>query len=96
MARDIKAEKRRLTILQLLKDDPDYKINDALLSELLAELGFGVSHVTLAGDLAILAELELISTTELAGVTLAVLRNRGVDVACGTAVVPGVARPRPA
>jgi len=92
---DIKAEKRRLTILQLLKDDPDYKINAALLQELLSELGYGVSGVVLSADLAMLSELALISTTEIAGVTLAILRNRGVDVACGTAVVPGVARPRP-
>ncbi len=96
MAKDIKAERRRLVILQLLKEDPDYKINDTLLQELLSDLGFGVSQAVLAGDLAVLDELGLISTTELAGAVLAVLRNRGVDVACGTAVVPGVARPRPA
>ncbi len=95
MAKDIKAERRRLVILQLLKDDPDYKINDALLQELLAELGFGVSQAVLLSDLALLDDMQLISITELAGAVLAVLRNRGVDVACGTAVVPGVARPRP-
>jgi len=92
---DIKSNQRRLAILQLLKDDPDYKINAALLQQLLAELGYGVSQITLEADFAVLVELGLISTTDLAGMTLVILQNRGVDVACGTALVPSVARPRP-
>jgi repressor of nif and glnA expression len=92
---DIKAEKRRLVILQLLKDDPDYKIDDELLQQLLAELGYGISAIALQGDLHILSELGLISVTDLAGCTLSVLRSRGVDVAKGLSKVPGIARPRP-
>ena len=93
--RDIKTEHRLLTILQLLKDDPDYKIDFHLLQESLKMVGRGVSGAVLISDLTLLEEMKLVSTTNIAGCTIAVLRNRGVDVADGVAVVPGVARPRP-
>lgn len=93
---DIQQEHRRLAILQLLKEDPDYSINDDLLQRLLAAQGYGVAMAVVRADLAWLEQLGLVSTNALPGVTVAVLRNDGVDVACGVSVVPGIARPRPA
>lgn len=93
---DIQQEARRLAILQLLKADPDYSINDDILQRLLASQGFGVALAVVRADLAWLEQLGLISTNALPGMTVALLRNDGVDVACGVAVVPGIARPRPA
>lgn len=95
MAKDIQTESRRLAILQLLQRDPDYSINDSLLQQLLAAQGHGVSIAVVRADLAWLEQLGLLSTTELPGCTVALLRNDGVDVAMGVAVVPGIARPRP-
>jgi len=92
---DLKTEHRLLTILTLLKDDPDYKIDFQLLQASLKLVGFGVSSVVLMSDLTMLEEMQLISTSNMAGITLAILRNRGVDVADGVTVVPGIARPRP-
>lgn len=94
--RDIQTEARRLAILQLLQRDPDYSINDSLLQQLLSAQGHGVSLAVARGDLAWLEQMGLLSTNELPGCTVAILRNEGVDVALGVSVVPGIARPRPA
>ena len=96
MAKDIQTEVRRLAILQLLQRDPDYSINDSLLQQLLGTQGHGVSIAVVRADLAWLEQLGLLSTNELPGCTVALLRNDGVDVAMGMSVVPGIARPRPA
>lgn len=95
MAKDIQQEARRLAILQLLKADPDYSINDDLIQRLLASLGHGVAIAVVRADLAWLEQLGLLSTNEMPGCTVALLRSDGVDVAAGVSVVPGIARPRP-
>ncbi len=92
---DLQQEARRLAILQLLKADPDYSINDDLIQRLLAAQGHGVSIAVVRADCAWLEQLGLLSTNELPGCTVAILRNDGVDVAMGVSVVPGIARPRP-
>jgi Fe2+ or Zn2+ uptake regulation protein len=91
----METEQRRLTILQLLLKDPDYSINDTLLQQLLGQVGHGVALAVVRADLAWLEQLGLLATSELPGCTIAILRNDGVDVANGVAVVPGIARPRP-
>lgn len=95
-AQDIQTEARRLLILQLLQQDPDYSINDGLLQQLLRAQGYGVAIAVVRADLAWLEQLGLLSTNELPGCTVAILRNDGVDVASGVSTVPGIARPRPA
>lgn len=95
MAKDLQTESRRLAILQLLQRDPDYSINDDLIRRLLATQGHGVSIAVVRADLAWLEQLGLVSTNELPGCTVVLLRNEGVDVATGVSVVPGIARPRP-
>ena len=93
---DLQTEHRRLLILQILQKDQDYSVNDDLLQKLLAAQGYGVALAVVRADLAWLEQVGLLSTNELPGVTVALLRNEGVDVATGVAVMPGVARPRPA
>ena len=92
---DLQQEQRRLTILQLLKQDPGYQLNDAMLQELLRYRGIRVSYAVIYADLAWLEELNLVTTDELPGCTVAHLRNAGVDVADGVSHIPGIARPRP-
>ena len=92
---DVLTQARRLAILQILQKDPDYSINDQLLQTLLMQYGHGVSLAVVRADLAWLEQLGLLSTNELPGCTVAILRNDGVDVALGMSVVPGIARPRP-
>lgn len=93
---DLQTESRRLLILQLLQKDPDYSINDDLLHKLLTTQGHGVALAVVRADLAWLEQVGLLSTNELPGTTVALLRSDGVDVATGVSVMPGVARPRPA
>jgi hypothetical protein len=86
---------RRLTVLRTLQVSADYRMSDALLQTALAAVGCGVSIAVIKGDLAWLQSQGLVATTKLAGMTVAILRNEGVDVANGVSVVPGIARPRP-
>ncbi|MDF1583880.1 MAG: ArsR family transcriptional regulator [Methyloprofundus sp.] len=91
----IQAENRRLMILQLLAADTDYSANDTLLQELLAMQGNGAPLDVVRTDLAWLSEQDLVVIRDLPGCKVASLRRRGVDVANGLAVVPGIARPSP-
>lgn len=94
-SQDVNAEHRRLLILQLLKQDPDYRIDSSLLGDLLKMRGQSVPSAVLRGDLAWLENQRLVSTEEIAGVTIAILRNDGAEVADGVMSYPGIARPRP-
>lgn len=92
---DAISEDRRLKVLRTLQVSNDYRMSDALLQAALAAIGCGVSVAVIRGDLAWLERQGLVTTTQLAGMTVAILRNEGVDVANGVSVVPGIARPRP-
>lgn len=89
------AAERRLAILQVLADSTNYQANEYTLEAVLAELAHSVSNVRLRADLARLAELGLLETSTVGGVTIAKLRQDGLDVALGKSVAPGVKRPRP-
>ncbi len=87
-------EHLRLTILRLLAEDPDYTINDSLLVDLATQFGFGPSRDKVRTTLAWLREQALV-TYEDDQVIIATLTERGLDVALGRSVVPGVKRPSP-
>lgn len=89
------AADRRLIILRLLEQAPDYRGNAYLLQSALPDFGHSVGLDRLQTDLAWLAEQGLVTVTSVAGVTLAQLMPRGADVAYGRATVPGVKRPLP-
>lgn len=86
-------EDRRLVLLRLLADLPGYKANSTVLTIGMDGFGHTVSRDFVRGQLAWLDEQGLISLDDLGPVLLATLTERGLDVARGTAVVPGVARP---
>lgn len=94
-SKDVVTEHRRLALLQLLQQDPDYSINDSLLQQLLAAQGHGAGIAVIRADMAWLEQLSLLSISRLPGCCVAVLRAEGLDVANGTSLVPGIARPRP-
>lgn len=89
------AEDRRLVILRVLSDSTGYQTNEYTLEAVLEDLGHTVSSDRLHADLAWLAEQGLVTTSNVGGVTIPKLTQRGLDVARGKAVVPGVKRPRP-
>lgn len=86
----------RLTILQLLAQDPGYDLNESILATLVNEFGHQVSRDALRGHLAWLEEQGLLTVTTVAGMLrLAKLTIRGEDAAYGRALIPGVKRPGP-
>jgi len=89
------AADRRLVILRILADSAGFCCNEHLLISLLEALGHVVSHDALRSELAWLEEQLLVSSQEVGGVSIARLTQRGADVACGRARVPGVKRPEP-
>lgn len=90
---------RRICLLRSLCGMPGSRANHLVLYEVLAGLGHGVSRDQLLADLAWLAEQGLVACDCLKpggnGCTVATLTPRGLDVALGRAVVPGVKRPLP-
>ena len=94
--RDLITKNRRLAILRFLSDEPDYALNTSVLQTALAHIGHGVSRDRVEADCAWLAEQGLADVNSLdIPVTVVRITARGVDVARGVAVHPGVDRPLP-
>lgn len=90
------AEDRRLVILRLLADQHGYALNESTLQTALEAFAHAVSRDTVRADAAWLEEVGLVTTELVAGKTLVVtITTRGVDVARGRSIVPGVKRPSP-
>lgn len=89
------AADRRLVILRLLADSSGYAANEFIVQAILSDLGHEVGGDKLRTELAWLAEQGLLSTAMVGGVQIATLSARGLDVARGRALVPGVKRPQP-
>lgn len=88
-------EHMRLAILEALSVAGAYRLHEYLLLERVRALGLGTTRDALRGELAWLAEQGLMTQDAIEGAIIATLTDRGLDVAQGLAVVPGVARPRP-
>lgn len=93
--KDYLAENRRLTILLVLEQADGYRLNEFILQPMLEQYGFNVSANRLHTDLAWLAEQELVTVETVSDVQIATATRRGVDIALGRSVVPGVKRPAP-
>lgn len=90
------AANRRLTILRLLEQDADFALNDSVLQIALSDFGHGVSCDVVHTEMAWLSEQGLITVEVVQSrVRVAKLTTRGLDVAKGRAVIPGVQRPSP-
>lgn len=86
---------RRLVILRVLAESAAYTCNEYLIGSMLDGFGHVVGADRVRTDLAWLAEQGLIEVRDTADVQIATLTQRGLDVANGRAVVPGVKRPAP-
>jgi len=92
---DFKREDRRLLILKALASESDYAISDVVMRGLLSEFGHGISMDVMHADLAWLQDVGLLSIEKAGRVVIATVTDRGVDVAEGRSIVPGIRRPRP-
>lgn len=92
---EFEAQDRRLVLLRALAHAAQYRANGLLLRRYCQAVGHVVSADRLAADLAWLREQGLADLDTVEGVTVATLTERGLDVANGSAEVPGVQRPQP-
>ncbi len=88
-------EDRRLVLLRTLADVPSYTANAYVLSEVAKASGHSVSLDTVKTELAWLKEQGLVELVEAPPLLVASITERGLDVARGHAVAPGVKRPQP-
>lgn len=93
--RELLQQDRRLVILRFLHEDDDYGLNTSVLQTALHSIGHGCSRDCVASECAWLAEQGLVRVEQVGAVTVVYLTARGVDVALGQAIVPGVKRPSP-
>jgi hypothetical protein len=91
---EYQTEDRRLVILRALEAAVQYRANAYLLRTFCDSVGHVVSAGRLETDLAWLAEQGLVKLVR-DPVSVATLTERGLDVATGRAVQPGVKRPLP-
>lgn len=88
-------ENQRLAVLKFLRDDNDYTQNTSILQDALTAIGLDISRDKLETEVNWLAEQGLVEIEHYRTVTVVKLTGRGLDVAEGRALVPGVKRPRP-
>ena len=93
--KDLMGSDLRLVVLSSLAQDADYAHNEHVLKEMLGQLGHSVSRDKLRTELAWLQEQGLIELRDVAGIMVAKLTVRGMDVAEGSVTIPGVHRPGP-
>jgi DNA-binding transcriptional ArsR family regulator len=93
---DIMNEDERLVILRVLAEDTGgYSANESIIHSILGEFAHKVSRDKVRTQLSWLSEQGLVTLRDVAGCMVATLTSRGIDVASGLAIVPGVKRPRP-
>lgn len=88
-------ESVRLSILQLLEQDPDYSHNEQIIQMALQALGHSLSLDRVRTELRWLEEQGLLSVNDGGDLFVARLNQRGSDVAQGHARIDGIARVRP-
>ena len=88
-------EDQRLVLLRLLAEVADYKVNTSILQQGLELYGHTISRDKLHTEIAWLAEQGLVQFDQLNTVKIVTLTQRGLDVAQGRSVVPGIKRPGP-
>lgn len=86
-------EERRLVILRILADMPQYRTNSSVLAGMLEHLGVPSTRDQVNTDLDWLKEQGLVEVEDLDFIRVARLTGRGGDVAAGKATVSGVKRP---
>ena len=90
------AENQRRTILQCLHQAPAYSLASPHLRVAVnAVLAAPMSADALSAQLSWLSEVGLIKVDHVGSTTVARLRERGLDVLTGAAVVSGIERPGP-
>ena len=89
------AEDVRRIVLEELARQPDYTLNDDLLLRVLETFGHKKPRDYLRGELDWLARAGAATLTDVGGIVIAVLTERGLEHVERRRVLPGVAKPKP-
>jgi hypothetical protein len=92
---DLYTEDIRLIILRALEQVPGYSLNESILHSVVGRFGHKCGRDCIRTQIAWLCEQGLLTYDDVEGCYVATATGRGIDVAIGAAVVPGVKRPRP-
>ncbi len=92
---DLVESARRLAILRALAAAGEYTLPESLARQALGHDGLTASGDQMAASSAWLDEQRLLIRQQVGATALLTLTGRGLDVARGAAVVPGVDRPLP-
>lgn len=84
---------RRLVILQFLSETPDRKLNDRLLTKLIATKGHDVSNNVVRNDVRYLADIGAVVRTNVEAMVIAEITQTGEDHVAGRTILDGVERP---
>ena len=94
--KDIFAPNQRMIMLQVMKGDNDYSLNNGILQKVLIEFGHGVSLDKTDQEIDWLKEQGLITVEDLNDhLKVAKLTRKGLDIANGHDQIEGVERPGP-
>jgi len=93
---DLVTTDMRLVLLRLLSQAPSYTFNSSILHKLMGEqTGYKIPRDKAVTELCWLQEQGLVTVKDGIGCIIATITQRGLDVADGSATVPGVNRPSP-
>jgi hypothetical protein len=95
MFADLKAKDMRLAMLRCMAEDAGYAINESILQSALEMFGHHASRDNVRTEMRWLEEQGLITIETVAGILVAKLTGRGVDMAEGRCKIDGVKTPRP-
>lgn len=88
-------EHRRLIILRILKKAPSYTANESLITQVVQEYGNMATRDQVRTELIWLQEKGFVKVDDVADLYIAEITIRGIEVAKGIAVVPGIQQPSP-
>ncbi len=91
----IKHEHRALAILRALEREPSYCSNGVVLSSYLAMIGLPVTRAELNDAFDQLERANLVQLEKVEAITVIELKEAGLEVVKGLAIVDGVLRPGP-
>lgn len=86
---------RRLSILRVLSESPEFRANDSLLSMVVNDLGIVSTRDQLRTDITWLRDQGFVAVKETAGIMVVTLTEAGGDIAEGRRTDPGIAKRTP-
>lgn len=86
---------RRLSILRILSESPEYRANDSLLAMVVNDFGIVSTRDQIRTDTTWLRDQGFVTLKDTAGVLVVTLTEAGGDIADGRRSDPGIAKRAP-